>query len=269
MQSASPARLWSTLLLLVCFEIGAAPAANCDKASGAAAVSACEKELARDPDNIEVRLRYADVLIGQHQYQRAAEILKEALKMRPGNETVKRKYRFASSMAEEQQSIDRQPDTPAAGTSNSLNVILCKTLKGKRALKACGKVLKTDPRNITALTRLGDELMAINKVKDAVASYRRAVNLDPANALLKRKLKTAEAKIPAKDRVKVARSKKPIENSKPKPYTPPVKPPPVKKKADTSTVAIAEPTIEKPPAKITPASIQRYSNAPASPGVTF
>ncbi len=189
--------VWLVLILSTCLAADTAIAAACDAASGAAAVSACEKELARDPTNIEVRLRYADVLMGQQQYQKAVNILKDTLAMRPGNETIKQKYRLASSLAEEQQSIKQQSnDTPSAGTRISVKEILCKTLKGQRAIDACDEVLTTNPRNVTALTRRGDELMALNRVKDAVFSYRRAVALDPANPTLKNKLTKAESKMP-------------------------------------------------------------------------
>ena len=185
------------LVLSACLAADTANAANCDEASGAAAISACEKELARDPTNIEVRLRYADVLMGQQQYQKAVNILSDTLAMRPGSETIKRKYRLASSLAEEQQSIEGlSVDTPAVGTRNSVKEILCKSLKGQRAIDACDEVLTTDPRNVTALIRRGDELMALNRVKDAVVSYRHAVALDPANPTLKNKLTRAESKMP-------------------------------------------------------------------------
>jgi predicted Zn-dependent protease len=90
----------------LCLVANTADAANCGEGSGSAAVSACDQELARDPGSIEMRLRYADVLMGQRQYQQALNILKDALTMQPGNDTVKQKYRLASSLAEEQQSID-------------------------------------------------------------------------------------------------------------------------------------------------------------------
>ena len=198
---------WLVLALLACLAVDTANAANCDVASGAAAISACEKELARNPTSIEVRLRYADVLMGQQQYQKASNILKDTLAMRPGSETIKQKYRLASSLAEEQQSIKQQSDdTPAAGTRNSVKEILCKTLKGQRAINACDEVLTTDPRNVTALTRRGDELMALNQVVDAVVSYRRAVALDPANPILQNKLTRAESKMPPKPLVDVAKA---------------------------------------------------------------
>jgi tetratricopeptide (TPR) repeat protein len=192
------------LVFSACLAANTADAANCGEASGSAAVSACDQELARDPDSIEVRLRYADVLMGQQQYQQAVIILRDALAMQPGNNTVKQKYRLASSLAEEQQSIDRlSTDTPAVGTRNSVQEILCKTLKGQRAISACDQVLATDPLNITALTRRGDELMALDQVGEAVVSYRRAVALEPANQTLMNKLSRAESKMPAKPRVVV------------------------------------------------------------------
>lgn len=201
----SPAvSLWLFLILSACLAVDSANAANCDAASGAAAIRACDKELARDPDNIETRLRYADVLMGQLQYQQAVKILRDALELQPGNNKVKQKYRLASSLAEEQQSIDRQSvDTPAAGTRNRVKEILCKTLKGQRAINACDEVLTADSRNVTALTRRGDELMALNQVKDAVISYRRAVALDPDNPTLQKKLTRAESIMPEEPRVAV------------------------------------------------------------------
>ncbi len=196
--------VWLVLILSTFLAADTAIAANCDEASGAEAISACEKELAREPTNIEIRLRYADVLMGQQQYQKAVNILKDTLAMLPDNETIKHKYRLASSMAEEQQLIEQQSnDTPAASTQNSVKEILCKTLKGQRAINACDEVLATNPRNITALTRRGDELMALNQVEDAVVSYRRAVALDSANPTLQNKLTRAESKMPKEQRVVV------------------------------------------------------------------
>jgi len=201
--------------MLACLAANTADAANCGEASGSAAIKACDQELSRDPGNIEVRLRYADVLMGQRQYQKAVNILSDALVMQPGNDTVKQKYRLASSLAEEQQSINQlSTDTPAAGTQNSVQEILCKTMKGQRAISACDQVLATDPRNITALTRRGDELMALNQVGDAVASYRRAVALEPANPTLMNKLARAESKLPEKPRVVVVEAPRKDEAAK-------------------------------------------------------
>ena len=282
--------LWLAVLLLSVIGSGVTHAASCVTSSGAAAVTACEKELASNPKKIDLRIRYADALMDQRRYEEAVNVLRNGLTMHPGNTSLKKKYRLASSLAEEQKSIGRiVANRPAPGTSRGLSIILCKTLKGERALQACNDVLKTDPENVTALTRRGDELMTLNQVKGAASSYRQAVKLDPANALLKRKLKTAEAKIPAEDRVDVATSEtrvkapspeRKIEGSKPKIYVPPVKPPQEQRKADISTVAIAETApIEKLPVETTPetavartdesALIQHYSNAPLSSGVTF
>ena len=223
------------LVFSACLAANTADAASCGEESGLAAISACDKELARDPDSIEVRLRYADVLMGQRQYQQAVNILRDALAMQPGNDTIKQKYRLASSLAEEQQSIDQlSTDTPAAGTRNSVQEILCKTLKGQRAISACDQVLATDPRNITALTRRGDELMALNQVGDAVASYRRAVALEPANPTLLNNLARAESKLPAKPPIEVAKVK------------------PVTKAPKATTVTIAQSKQQTPVVQTTP-----------------
>jgi len=198
--------LWLILFLLafLAFDTAKAASASCDEASGAAAISACDRELAKNPNSIEIRLRYADVLMGQRKYLQAVNILKDALALQPGNNRVKQKYRLANSLAEEHQSIgELSVETPTSEARSSVKEILCKTLKGKRAIDACREVLTADPRNMTALVRLGDELMAINQVEDAVVSYRRAVALDSANPTLQNKLARAESKMPKEQRVVV------------------------------------------------------------------
>jgi tetratricopeptide (TPR) repeat protein len=290
--------LWIVLLLLSVIETGVTHAASCAGSSGAAAVTACQKELESKPGNVDLRIRYADALMNQRQHEEAVSVLRKGLTMYPGSTPLKRKYRLASSLADEQESINNLSiKTPAAGTSSGVNEILCKTLKGERALTACNNVLKTDPENVTALTRRGDELMTLNRVEGAVSSYRHAIDLDPTNAAVKRKLKTAEAKMPAKKRIAVAESpppakatppKKRLEVSKPKIYVPRAKSPPEQRGADISTVAVAkplEPVKPRPAANgnpknktvpvstvtrtVEPDVAQRYSNAPLSAGVTF
>jgi predicted Zn-dependent protease len=285
-------------LLLSVIASGATHAASCAGSSGAAAVTACQKELAGKPGDIDLRIRYADALMKQRQYEEAVSVLREGLTMYPGSTSLKKKYRLASSLAEEQKSINNlSVKTPAAGTSSGVNQILCKTLKGKRALQACNDILKTDPDNVTALTRRGDELIALNRVEDAVSSYRQAVDLDPANAALERKLKTAEAKRPEKKRIAVAKSqppvkapppKKRIDASKPKLYVPSVKSSSEQRETDISAVAVAksvEPVKPRsvPDKELTGKTtavnavtgpeeteiVHRYSNAPLSAGVTF
>ena len=189
----------------VCFVIEPAIAADCEIASGAAAVNVCEKELSENPNNIDLKLRYADVLMSQKLYQKAVNVLGDVLKKQPGNNTARKKYRLASS-AQEKQSINAlSTNTPAAGTRNSVKEILCKSLKGQKAINACDEVLVADPNNVIALTRRGDELMKLKQMKEAVASYERAVKLDPASPTLKDKLELAQSKIPQKSTVAAAK----------------------------------------------------------------
>lgn len=206
-------KLWLVLVIFACFAIEPAIAANCDTASGAAAVNVCKKELSESPDNIELKLSYADVLMGQRLYQQAVKILEDVLEKQPGNDKARKKYRLASS-AEEQQSIKAlSNDTPAAGTRNSVKEILCKSLKGQKAIKACDEVLTTDPNNVVALTRRGNELMKLNQAKKAMASYSRAAALDPTNQTLQKKLKVAQSKSPPKPKITATKvpSKKELE----------------------------------------------------------
>lgn len=214
-QAARPViKFWLALVILASFAIQPAFAANCDTASGAAAVNVCEEELLKTPDNTELKLRYADVLMGQKLYQKAVNILGDVLKKQPGNDTASKKYRLASSLAEQQSIKALSTDTPAAGTRNSVKEILCKSLKGQKAIKACDEVLATDPNNVTALTRRGDELMKLNQVKNAEASYRRAVTLDPANLSLQDKLKVAQSKTTQKSTVTAVKVPSEIELAK-------------------------------------------------------
>ncbi len=254
--------LWFFLPMFVYFYTGIAHASDCGIGSGATAIQTCEKELARAPNSINVKLQYANVLMRQKKYQQAAGILGEALRMQPGNNVVKQKFRLATSLAEEQKAINQSSiDTPAAGTSSSVNEILCRTLKGIRAINACNKLLTTNPRNITALTRRGDELLALNKTRDAVASYRLALAVNSANPALKDKLKKAESRLPKKKRHVVTRQD-------PQPATdiiattssrPKIQPPTVK----------PTPTIESEPLIDTAEVVQHFSNGPLPSGSTF
>ena len=263
-------------------------AASCTGSSGVAAVTACQNELTRKPNDIDLRIRYADVLMDERQYNEAVNVLKKGLAMYPGSTALKRKYRLASSLAEEQKAIGGLPKTPAAGTSRNVNVIVCKTLKGKRALAACNDVLKTDPENVMALTRRGDELMAINQTMNAVNTYQQAVDLEPANAVLKSKLRMAKAKMPAKRPTDVVGSQPPVKSTPPKKKINGSQPKPRVPKAEISVVAVVkrdepkapqQPNIEILPYETASATtvartagpevIQRYSNAPLSSGVTF
>ncbi|MEE9491896.1 MAG: tetratricopeptide repeat protein [Gammaproteobacteria bacterium] len=266
--------LWLILLLLL-LGSNAGQAADCGDGSGSIAIQACKNELARSSNSIDVRLRYADVLMRQNKYQQATDILGAALRMQPGNREVKQKLRLASSLADEKKSISNQKiKAPATGTSSSLNKILCKTLKGQRAINACNKVISEDPRNVTALIRRGDELLALNKASDAVTSYRLALAINPNNPSLQNKLLEADSRISRKKSIPVARKKAVTISSKPKQQ----KPSPQSKQ--THSIAIAEVvpdelditnthpgvTSQLEPNPLTP---QQYSNAPLSNGATF
>ncbi len=207
--------------LLVCFVLLAAVdtalAASCQRSAGAEAIPACEAALKRSPHDVELRSRYADILMDQRRHRDAVDVLQEALSLQPDNAQIRQQYRLASSLADEQASIEKlSVQTPAAGTDNRVNEILCKSVKGQRALEACEALLKDDPRNVTALVRRADELMAIDRIGAAVADYRRALKLDPGNKALADKLRAAQARLPAPSSppTQTASSTPPVERTK-------------------------------------------------------
>jgi tetratricopeptide (TPR) repeat protein len=274
-------------------------AASCAASSGAEAVVACEQELVRHPDSDELRLHYAEALMNQRRYREAVNVLREGLVMHPGSSSLKQKYRMAASLADEQEVINHlNIQTPAPGTRRNVNEILCTTLKGERALDACTKVLKADPRNVAALSRQGDELMAMQRIEEAVSSYRRAVVLEPTDRTLMAKLQSAESKLPAAEAADVVVAQQGAEAtrlsitaSQPDSKRRPARPSSQAENsgADVPSVAVTRPATPEiaqtamvrqkiserapPPSlsmqKMAPNTERRFINAPVSPGVTF
>lgn len=190
-------------------------ASTCINTSGSEAIAVCEREIKQAPGNVNIRLHYADELIKLRRHKKAAAILKEALSIQPNNEAIRQKYKLTDSLAREKTLLGKglkQQSRPA--TENRLNKILCETLKGQRAVKACDKVLKTSPNDASVWLHRGDQLMALNQVNAAIGSYRKAAKLAGNNTEVQNKLQAALKKLPRQNATTTFAQKKTLRQRK-------------------------------------------------------
>lgn len=274
------------MLLLANNAIQAAP--SCGSSSGAEAIAICEIAIEKNPRDVDLRVSFADVLVKQKKYKEAVAVLRTGLELNPGSSELKEKYRLAKSFVDEESTINGlivRP--PAAGTKSSVNAILCKKLKGKRALDACNKLLKEEPDNVFALMRKGEELTNQKQYVAAIESYQKALELEPDNASARSKLIILNSKIavnkagagqpsvtastpaPVKEKPPVKKTERPVADR----LVTPAKVAPVAVAAQPKVPEkVAKAVPKKAPAKKAPRIVPQkvvFRNTPLSAGVTY
>lgn len=182
----------------------AAQSSACLSTTGEAAVIACQRELNLAPDDLDIRFALCEALIDLRRHREAVDVLKEALERFPYNSRVKQKLSTAENLLEEQLWIEKRrqrqdasrggPSGKKLDTATRLNKIRCTRLKGDTALKACHAALQVLPEDPSLHRGKADVLLDMNRVGEAVSSYRQALQLDPANAQTSNRLRAAESK---------------------------------------------------------------------------
>jgi predicted Zn-dependent protease len=163
--------------------------ASCQAAKHSQAVTTATATLEHDPEELGPRLRLADVLVDQGCYQEAVTILEAGSQSHPHNNELAGKLRNVRSLVTEQTYIDGLTSA-AEGAKFQRNQLRCLRLAD---VDACDDALKFKPDDTPLLVAKGDALMQVNQPVDAVAAYKHAVEVKPADEALKTKLAAAEA----------------------------------------------------------------------------
>lgn len=247
-------------------------AVSCANATGESAVTVCQKELERSPNDADLRLKLADALIGLARFREAVEVLKRGVILQPGNNAFKQRMSAAESYLAEGEWIKKREaskDSSNAGSQAAADAMLCSKLRGEAAIEACDAVLARSPGNKTALVAKADALSGMGRFQDAIVEYRRVLRIFPQDADVAKKLHAAESRTTTASRVPATRTAdigSPGTSGDSR-----VSQAPAIHKAPPQ-VAVAR-TISPVPAPRddarSPSSARTYSNAPLSRGVTF
>lgn len=144
-----------------------------------------EKLLAREPGNLQLRARYAEVLMGQHRFVQAADLFERACK--PGPCDVDRLQQWASALLETgrfdasalvwRRAIAAQP-SQASGYYGLGRLLL---LKGDPAgaLEALSRAARIETGSAAIRLELGRALEALGRYAEAEKEYREALSLEP------------------------------------------------------------------------------------------
>lgn len=254
---------------------------RCEKLKGDAAMAACNDGLAVNPDHPELLTGRGNVWLEMDRFGNAIRDYEAALAADPKNREATKNLRLAQ-------------------TKREVKVAQCLQVDGRDGLKACDAALmKGAADEFSVQKRRAGLLQAMGQEKEAVAAYRVAAGLNPADGQVKQSLAALSPRSetptprqtptpsPIVSQATGASTVKPLPPPEKKSPTRPVAPASVPQKA---MVAKPEPPVQSPPAKtfdspavkkpvpaptkasppIEMAAIQprQYSNAPEVPGIT-
>ena len=175
-------------------------AVSCISSTGKADIDACEQVLKSDPRDRKVRIALTQALIELGRHEEAVSMLRSGLEIDPEDRQMRNMLKLEESFLEEQNWSEKQRALRASsGTGKvdpkiKVNIIRCTKLKGESALSACNEGLKTRPDDPDLLMGKGDALFGMNRVTEAILSYRSARELRPSNRELAKRLRRAESK---------------------------------------------------------------------------
>jgi tetratricopeptide (TPR) repeat protein len=151
-------------------------------------VAEARAALDREPDALEPLLALETALTAQGCYGAAVQLLEAAEAEHGRNTEFQARLRTARSFVSEQQYIEGLGRAEEAARAQR-NRLRCAQLSD---LEACEEALKARPNDAEILIAKGDALSKANRPAEAAASYRRAVELDPANRALAGKIAAAQ-----------------------------------------------------------------------------
>jgi cytochrome c-type biogenesis protein CcmH/NrfG len=163
--------------------------ASCQSGRQSQAVTDATDALEREPNDLGPQLRLADALVDQGCYQEALDALEATQRAFPRNSELSGKLRDVRSLVTEQTYIEGLTQA-AEGAKLQRNQLRCTRLAD---VTACDDALKSKPDDEQLLLAKGDALMQGNRPADALAAYRHASQLKPADEAVKTKLAAAEA----------------------------------------------------------------------------
>jgi len=222
--------------------------ASCQSGKQSEPVTDAAAALDREPNELGPRLRLADALVDQGCYQEAVAVLEAGQQQYPRNSELSGKLRDVRSLVTEQTYIEGLTQA-AEGAKLQRNQLRCTRLAD---VTACDDALKSKPDDEQLLLAKGDALMQGNRPADAVAAYRHASQLKPADEAVKTKLAAAEAlqastAATTASAAQLAAANAAAANAAPVPKAP-------KRPPATATVANASPTRARPAPTPSPAA---------------
>ena len=200
-------------LMAACGAQAQAPPAGSCHASTSRAVKEARAALDKDETALEKRFRLADALTEQECYDEAVHILEDGEELHPQNAALEAKLRNARSMISEQRYIEGVTRAEE-GARLQRNLLRCRKLGD---IEACDEALTSRHNDWELLVAKGDALMQQNRLGEALPAYKRAAELNPANAALRTRIAGLEAQ-------RLARATPPV--TAPPPQQPPASKPP-------------------------------------------
>lgn len=247
------------LMLIVLMLPVSTHATTCDRAEGEAAIPFCRQALLASPQDVDLLVQYADILLDLGRPLEAVELLETSHGKAPGNNTIRLKLSNAKEAAAKP-SEDRGPSSRAI---DRLNVLQCKTRIGQAALNGCYSALEQQPLDVELLTAKGDALMEIKRPTEAVRTYELALAQDKNNNVIKSKLdlalSAASREQVSRTSAQVAKQNEPIEKE-------PVKKQPVEVAVEPVKIAM-EPAVTAVAKEIR--SVLQFSNASIDGQVSY
>lgn len=163
--------------------------ATCPAGAHSPALDAARADMDRDEKALDTRLAFADALLAKGCYGEAVHVLEEGEAFHPRNGGIQSRLRDARSMLSEQRYFDGL-DRAAESAKIERNLIRCRQLSD---LTACDDALKVKPADASVMAAKADALVKANRLADAIPTYRRALELSPADEAIQAKARNAEA----------------------------------------------------------------------------
>ena len=170
--------------------IAAPGPSTCPPGARSPPLDAARGAMERDERALDPRLKFADALLAQGCYGDAVHVLEEGEAFHPRNGGIQSRLRDARSMLSEQRYFDGL-DRAAETAKNERNLLRCRQLGD---LAACDDALKVRPNDAGIVAAKADALVKANRVAEAIPVYRRALELNPADAGLQSRARDAETK---------------------------------------------------------------------------
>jgi tetratricopeptide (TPR) repeat protein len=167
-----------------------AAAQTCDNPLGIPGAAAPATELAQAPNRLDSRLALAAVLMERGCYSDVVELVEQGREFHPRADELQLWLRDARSLAAEQAYFDGLEDAEAAARLRR-NVLRCSQLAD---VAACDAALQTTPDDAGVLAAKGDALAAGGALGDALAVYRRALEIAPTDRAALAGVEAVEAK---------------------------------------------------------------------------
>jgi len=149
--------------------------------------------LDRDTHSLQARFKLADAWSDAGCFDDALQILQGAPASQPPNQELQTRLRVAKSLVGEEHFFDNI-DRADFDAKLKRNVFRCATLGD---LDACGNAVRMKPDDPILLTSEGDALLQAKRPADAIARYRRAVQIAPNQYDIAMKIDAAETQLGA------------------------------------------------------------------------